>query len=212
MGSIPKPQLTFAFVRAQVACTPHFRFVPWGRAFLIRSMLWSPYQAQSAHMSRSLVYLLLFLHTPPKENGAFRWIKLFCLTLQAEFLHSLGWQRFISLSAPRRKRRLRGIINHANCLLQQCQESDHSHTNYQYSWHLSKNSGHAYPSAFREVSMCKHPFTIFRVMLKLFITCLSVHRICCITLTYWCLLLVIPLLHCVFRALGCRMFLKLSNM
>lgn len=57
----------------------------------------------------------------------------------------------------------------------------------------------------------KHPFTIFRVMLKLFITCLSVHPICHIILMYPCLLLVIPLLYCVFRALGYTMFLKLSN-
>lgn len=160
-----------------------------------------------------LCILLLFLHlSPPKENGAFRWIKLCCLILQAEFLHSSGWQRFISLSAPRKKKRLRGIINHANCLLQQCKENYHSHANYQYSWHLSKNSGHAYPSAFREVAMCKHPYTIFRVMLKLFITCLSVHPICHSILIYQCLLLVIPLLHRVFRTLGYRMFLKLSNM
>lgn len=91
-----------------------------------------------------------------------------------------------------------------NYLLQHCQENDHSYISHQYSWHLSKSSGHAYPSAFREVSMCKHPFTIFRVMLKLFITYLSVHPICHIILMYPCLLLVIPLLYCVFR--GTRVY------
>lgn len=105
-----------------------------------------------------------------------------------------------------KKKSQRCIINHANCLLQHCQENDHSYISHQYSWHLSKSSGHAYPSAFREVSMCKHPFTIFRVMLKLFITCLSVHPICHIILMYPCLLLVIPLLYCVFRALGIPCF------
>jgi hypothetical protein len=111
----------------------------------------------------------------------------------------------------RKKKKLRCIINHANCLLQHCQENDHLRITHQYPWHLSKNSGHAYPSAFREVSMCKHSFTIFRVMLKLFITCLSVQPICHIILIYQCLFRSFLLCYCVFRALARGMFWKLSN-
>lgn len=138
--------------------------------------------------------------------------KVFLPYPEGRILTFLGVTKDHILFCPEEKKKsLRCIINHANCLQQQCQENDHSYINHQYSWHLSKSSGHAYPSAFREVSMCKHSFTIFRVMLKLFITCLSVHPICHIILMYQCLLLVILLLHCVFRALGYTMCLKLSN-
>lgn len=187
--------------------------VPGGRALLIRSEL--SYATRNHHLRhQDHLYILLFLHprTPPEKKSAF---------LSEQSSPALPFRQnsyipwgdrssypFLPLEG---KKRQRCIINHANCLLQHCQENDHPHSNHQYSWHLSKSAGHAYPSAFKEVSMCKHPFTIFRVMLKLFITYLSVLPICHIVLIYQCLLLVISFLHCVFRALGYRMFLKLSN-
>jgi hypothetical protein len=119
----------------------------------------------------------------------------------------MEWQRFTSLFALGGKhKRLRCIINHADCLQQHCQENDHPRTTHQYPWHLSKSSGHAYPSAFREVSMCKHCFTIFRVTLTLFITYLSVHPICHVVRTYRWLLLAIFSYVVVFRAWEQKMF------
>lgn len=145
-------------------------------------------------MSRSLVYFTT-VSSPLKRKWCFQVNKALLPYSLGRILTFLGVTKVCFPFCPEeeKKKRLRYIINHANCLWQQFQENDHSHINHQYSWHLSKNSGHAYPSAFKEVSMYKHPFSIFRVILKLFITCLSVHPICHIILIYQCLLLVIPL-------------------
>lgn len=137
-------------------------------------------------------FFLTAVSTPSKQTWYFRWIKPSCLTLQAGFLRSLEWQRFPSHFARGGKhKRLRCIINHAACLLQRCQESDHPRTAHQYSRHLSAKAGHAYPSAFGEVSMRKHPSTIFRVVLAIFITSLSVPPICHVVRSHQCLSLAI---------------------
>lgn len=147
---------------------------------------------------------LTAVSTPSKQTWYFRWIKPSCLTLQAGFLCSLEWQRFPSLEWQRfpslfawggKHKRLRSIINHADCLLRRCQENDHPQTAHQYSRHLSAKAGHAYPSAFGEVSMLKHPSTIFRVMLAIFITSLSVPPICHVVRSHQCLSLAISPLH-----------------
>lgn len=140
-------------------------------------------------MSRSLVYFTTISSPRRKESGALGEQSSPALPFRQNSYIPQGDKGSYPFLPLGEKKWLRCIINHANCLLQQCQENDLSHTNHQYSWHLSKNSGRAYPSAFREVSMCKHPSTIFRVMLKVFITCLSVHPICHIILIYQCLLL-----------------------
>lgn len=151
-------------------------------------------------------FSLLFLH-PANKHDTFRCIMLPHLALQAGFLHSMEWQRFTSLFALGGKHKsLSYVINHADCLLQHCQENDPPRTTHQYLWHLSKSSGHAYLSAFREVSMCKHSLTIFRVTLAVFITFLSVHAICHVMQNYQWLYWSSPLCIVVFRAWEENMF------
>lgn len=153
--------------------------LPWGRTAVHKNCI---YNHPTKHCHRicqdHLFIFLLFLYhhhhpppttsTPLQKKMALRWIALLPYPA-GRILAFLGVTKNHIPFCPEEKKKAKDaslIMQTVYC--NTAKKMIIPISAISYSWHLSKSSGHAYPSAFREVSMCKHPFTIFRVMLKLF--------------------------------------------